>query len=139
MAQYARLQPFEENRAVLSRIKARGLITAILSNGSVDMLASAVRSAGLDTLLDHVISVDSIRLFKTAPESYGLVTQTIKVELDEVLFVSSNAWDALGAAWFGVKTHWVNRQCFPFDAWPPRPDFSGPDLNSVLVSLDASN
>ncbi|MEY2805050.1 MAG: hypothetical protein RL657_2386 [Pseudomonadota bacterium] len=139
MAQYARLQPFEENRAVLSRIKARGLITAILSNGSVDMLASAVRSAGLDTLLDHVISVDSIRLFKTAPESYGLVTQTIKVELDEVLFVSSNAWDALGASWFGFKTHWVNRQGLPFEALPPRPDFSGPDLNSVLVSLDASN
>ena len=137
MAQYARLQPFEENRAVLSQIKARGLTTAILSNGSTDMLASAVQSADMAHLLDHVISVDAIRLFKTAPEAYGLVQQTIPVALDEVLFVSSNAWDALGASWFGFKTHWVNRQGLPFEALPPRPDFTGPDLTSVLLSLDS--
>jgi 2-haloacid dehalogenase len=135
MRQYAHLTPFPENLAVLEKIKAMGLTTAILSNGSVDMLDSAVKSAGMTEVLDHVISVDSIRLFKTSPESYGLVQQTIPVSKNEVLFVSSNAWDALGATWYGFTTHWVNRQSLPFEALSPHPNFSGPDLNSILESL----
>ena len=135
MQQYARLVPFSENLAVLQKIKALGLTTAVLSNGSVDMLTSAVASAGMEEVLDHVISVDPIRLFKTSPESYGLVQKCIPVNKDEVLFVSSNAWDALGATWFGFTTHWVNRQGLPFEALTPRPHYSGPDLNSVLDSL----
>jgi 2-haloacid dehalogenase len=136
MQQYAHLTPFPENLAVLQKIKSMGLTTAILSNGSEDMLASAVKSAGMAEVLDHVISVDPIRLFKTSPESYGLVQQSISVNKDEVLFVSSNAWDALGATWFGFTTHWVNRQSLPFEALTPKPHFSGPDLNSVLRSLN---
>jgi 2-haloacid dehalogenase len=135
MQQYAHLTPLPENLAVLQKIKANGFTTAILSNGSVDMLTSAVKSAGMEDVLDHVISVDPIRLFKTSPESYGLVQQTISVTKDEVLFVSSNAWDALGATWFGFTTHWVNRQDLPFEALTPRPHYSGPDLKSVLQSL----
>lgn len=135
MAQYAHLTPFPENLAVLQEIKSMGLTTAILSNGSVDMLASAVNSAQMAGVLDHIISVDPIRLFKTSPESYGLVQQFIPVEKNEVLFVSSNAWDALGATWFGFTTHWVNRQGLPFEALSPRPHFSGSDLNTVLKSL----
>jgi 2-haloacid dehalogenase len=135
MQQYAHLTPFTENLAVLQKIKAMGITTAILSNGSVDMLTSAVKSAGMEDVLDHLISVDPIRLFKTSPESYGLVQQTIAVNKDEVLFVSSNAWDALGAIWFGFTTHWVNRQGLPFEALTPQPHFCGPDLNSVLGSL----
>ena len=135
MQQYARLVPFSENLAVLQKIKALGLTTAILSNGSVDMLTSAVASAGMEDVLDHVISVDPIRLFKTSPESYGLVQKFMPVNKNEVLFVSSNAWDALGATWFGFTTHWVNRQGLPFEALTPRPHYSGPDLTSVLDSL----
>ena len=135
MQQYAQLTPFPENLAVLQKIKAMGLTTAILSNGSVDMLNSAVKSAGMEEVLDHLISVDPIRLFKTSPESYGLVQQFIPVAKDEVLFVSSNAWDALGGTWFGFTTHWVNRQGLPFEALGPRPHFLGPDLSSVLQSL----
>lgn len=97
MQQYSHLSPFSENLAVLEQIKLRGLTTAILSNGSVDMLNSAVHSAGMGKVFDHIISVDPIRLFKTSPESYGLVQKTIPVMKEEVLFVSSNAWDALGA------------------------------------------
>ena len=136
MQQYAHLTPFPENLAVLQKIKGMGLTTVILSNGSLDMLASAVKSAGMEGVLDHVISVDPIRLFKTSPESYGLVQETIPVNKDEVLFVSSNAWDALGATWFGFSTHWVNRQGLPFEALTPRPHFYGADLNSVLSSLE---
>ena len=135
LQQYAQLTPFKENLAVLQKIKSMGLTTAILSNGSMDMLTSAVTSAGMAEVLDHIISVDSIRLFKTSPESYGLVQQIIGVNKDEVLFVSSNAWDALGATWFGFTTLWVNRQGLPFEALPPQPHFSGSDLNSVLMSL----
>ena len=135
LQQYAQLTPFKENLAVLQKIKSMGLTTAILSNGSMDMLTSAVTSAGMAEVLDHIISVDSIRLFKTSPESYGLVQQIVGVNKNEVLFVSSNAWDALGATWFGFTTHWVNRQGLPFEALPPQPHFSGSDLNSVLMSL----
>ena len=139
MQQYAHLTPFPENLAVLQTIKANGFTTATLSNGSLDMLTSAVKSAGMQDFLDHVISVDPVRQFKTSPESYGLVQQTIPIDKDEVLFVSSNAWDALGATWFGFKTHWVNRQGLPFEALPPRPHHSGSDLKSVLNSLELIN
>ena len=138
MGQYAKLSPFPENLEVLRRIRHHGLTTAILSNGSPQMLDSAVLSAGMAGLLDHVISVDGLRLFKTAPQAYALVQQNIAVPLEEILFVSSNAWDALGANWFGLRTHWVNRQGLPFEALEPRPDFTGPDLRSVLTTLQIS-
>jgi 2-haloacid dehalogenase len=79
-----------------------------------------------------VISVDSVRLFKTAPESYGLVQQRIAAKKDEILFVSSNAWDALGATWFGFQTLWVNRQGLPFETIGPKPTYSGNNLTRVL-------
>lgn len=135
MGQYAKLSPFPENLEVLRSIKRHGLTTSILSNGSPQMLDSAVHSAGMAGLLDHVISVEGIRLFKTAPQAYALVQESIALPLEQILFVSSNAWDALGANWFGLHTHWVNRQGLPFEALEPRPDFSGADLRSVLQTL----
>ena len=113
LAQYAHLKAFPENLTVLQKIKAMGITTAILSNGSMDMLTSALKSARMEDVVDHLISVDEVRLFKTSPESYGLVQQTMPVQKDEVLFVSSNAWDALGATWFGFRTLWVNRAGLP--------------------------
>jgi 2-haloacid dehalogenase len=135
MEQYSRLKAFPENLAVLQKIKMTGLTTAILSNGSPEMLAIAVKSAGMDDVLDHIISVDQIRLFKTSPESYGLVQQTISVSKEEVLFVSSNAWDALGATWYGFKTLWINRQNLPTEAIGQKPDYIGSDLTMVVDVL----
>jgi 2-haloacid dehalogenase len=89
----------------------------------------------MESVLNHVISVDPIRLFKTSPESYGLVQKIIPVSKQEVLFVSSNAWDALGATWFGFKTLWINRQNLPCEALGPRPDYAGPDLTKVIEVL----
>lgn len=132
MGQYAKLSCFPENKGVLQALRSRGIKTAILSNGSVDMLQSAVEGAGLQGLLDKVISVDPIRLFKTSPQSYKLVLDGFAVEPGEVLFVSSNAWDALGATWFGFTTLWVNRQGLPFEAIGPRPSYVGGDLTKVL-------
>lgn len=136
MRQYAHLTPFPENLSVLQSLRAAGLATAILSNGSPDMLESAVNHAGMQNLLDHVLSVDTIRLFKTAPESYALVQKTIPVERTEILFVSSNAWDALGATWFGFTTLWVNRQGLPFETIGSRPSYTGPDLRKVIEVLE---
>jgi 2-haloacid dehalogenase len=89
----------------------------------------------MENVLDHIISVDAVRLFKTSPESYELVSKSFSVRKEEVLFVSSNSWDTLGASWFGFTTHWVNRQGLPFEALSPAPHFSGSDLHSVLESL----
>ena len=135
MHQYARLSPFPENLPVLEIIKKAGLTTAILSNGSPDMLESAVANAGMSHLIEHSISVDPIRLFKTSPESYGLVQKNIPFEKQEILFVSSNGWDALGATWFGFATLWVNRQGLPYETIGPKPTYTGRDLSRVCEIL----
>ncbi len=135
MGQYAKLTPFAENVGVLQSLKQRGITTAILSNGSIDMLNTAVTNAGMTDLIDHVISVDPIRLFKTSPEAYGLVQQTIPAKTEDILFVSSNGWDALGATWFGFTCVWVNRQHLPFETIGPKPSYTGHDLTHVLDVL----
>lgn len=135
MAQYAELTPFPENLGVLQALRERGVSTAILSNGSPEMLQSAVRSAGMSGLLGAVLSVDSVRQFKTTPASYQLVTDHFGLAPAEVLFVSSNAWDALGATWFGFTTLWVNRQGLPPEAIGPAPHHTGRDLTEVLRVL----
>lgn len=136
MGQYAHLTAFSENLGVLQKLKANGFATAILSNGNPEMLDSAVTSAGMKDLLDRVISVDSIKQFKTSPSSYALVTKYFPVKNDEILFVSSNAWDALGATWHGFQTLWVNRQGLPHEMLGPKPSFMGANLTSVLDILN---
>jgi 2-haloacid dehalogenase len=135
MAQYAELTAFPENLGVLQNLRQRGVATAILSNGSPEMLQSAVHSAGMSELLDAVLSVDSVRQFKTTPTSYQIVTDHFGFAPAEVLFVSSNAWDALGATWFGFTTLWVNRQGLPPEAIGPAPHHTGRDLTEVLKVL----
>jgi 2-haloacid dehalogenase len=135
MEQYAELSAFPENLAVLRTLRERGVATAILSNGSPEMLQSAVHSAGMSELLDAVLSVDNVRQFKTTPTSYQIVTDHFGFAPAEVLFVSSNAWDALGATWFGFTTLWVNRQGLPPEAIGPAPHHTGRDLTAVLQVL----
>ena len=135
MAQYAELKAFPENLGVLQSLRQRGVATAILSNGSPEMLQSAVRSAGMSEVLDAVLSVDRVRQFKTTPTSYQIVTEHFGFAPADVLFVSSNAWDALGATWFGFTTLWVNRQGLPPEAIGPAPHHTGRDLTDVLKVL----
>lgn len=136
LAQYAQLRAFPENLEVLQTLQTRGLPCAILSNGNSDMLHKAVTSAGMSAYLTHVISVDEVRQFKTTPQSYALVQQRFDVAPHEILFVSSNGWDVLGATWFGFQTLWVNRQNLPFETLGPRPTFTATDLTRVLEILD---
>jgi 2-haloacid dehalogenase len=136
MAQYAHLTAFPENLPVLEALRKKGVRTAILSNGNTEMLQPTVDSAGMTRLLDRVISVAPLRRFKTAPECYGLIFDAFPVAREEVLFVSSNAWDALGATWFGLTTLWVNRQHLPFEEIGPKPNYTGTTLEKVLEIVE---
>ena len=132
MDQYAKLTGFEDSLHVLKTIKNKGISTAILSNGSREMLATVVESNGLNAYLDQVVTVEDVRLFKTAPQAYELLLKAFPVKKEEILFVSSNAWDALAAKWFGFDVFWVNRLGHPFEEIGERPDYEGSSLSKVL-------
>jgi 2-haloacid dehalogenase len=132
MDQYAKLTGFEDSLHVLKTIKNKGIATAILSNGSREMLATVVESNGLTAYLDQVVTVEDVRLFKTAPQSYELLLKAFPVKKEEVLFVSSNAWDALAAKWFGFDVFWVNRLGHPFEEIGEKPNYEGSSLSKVL-------
>jgi 2-haloacid dehalogenase len=116
---YRGLDAYPEVRDVLTRIKP-GATLAILSNGSMEMLESAVESAGLVDLLDHIFSVDAIGVFKTDPRVYDLVGDTLGLMPEEVSFQSSNRWDIAGATAYGFCTVWINRTGQP-DEYPDLP------------------
>jgi 2-haloacid dehalogenase len=132
LAQYQHLDTFPENLGVLQQLKTRAISTGILSNGDAAMLQDVTRYAGLEALLDHVISVDPVRKFKTHPDAYALGEQATGLPASEILFVSSNGWDALGATWYGYQTLWVNRYHLPFEQLGTQPSRIGPDLRAVL-------
>ena len=132
MNQYHHLSAFPENREVLQALKARGVRAGILSNGDPEMLAVAVKSAGLTDLLDPVLSVHGVRRFKTDPATYALGPQALGLPAREILFVSSNCWDAVGATWFGYTTLWVNRAGAPLEQLDTEPTRTGSSLRDVL-------
>lgn len=132
MSQYAKLTSFDDSLSVLKAIKEKSIATAILSNGSKDMLATVVDSNGLKNYLDQVVTVEDIHLFKTAPQAYQLLLKVFPVKKEEVLFVSSNAWDALAAKWFGFDVFWVNRLGHPFEEIGEKPNYEGSSLSKVL-------
>ncbi len=131
LALYRELAAYPEVPGVLGVLKERGLAAAILSNGSPDMLAAAVRSAGIDGLLDDVLSVESAGVFKPDARVYALVAERFGCGRHEVLFVSANGWDAAGAAAYGFRTVWVNRARLPVDRLPARPHHVVADLNPI--------
>ncbi len=133
MNQYRHLSAFPENREVLTELHRRGVPTGILSNGDPEMLGVAVRSAGFAELLNHVLSVHPVRRYKTDPAAYALGTAALGLPAREILFVSSNAWDAIGATWFGYTTLWVNRAGAPPEQLDTQPTHSGRSLREVLA------
>jgi 2-haloacid dehalogenase len=132
MDQYAKLTSFGDSLSVLKTIKGRGIATAILSNGSREMLATVVESNGLKPYLDKVVTVEDIHLFKTAPQAYELLLTTFPVKKEEVLFVSSNAWDAPAAKWYGYDVFWVNRLEHPYEEIGEPPNHEGKSLSEIL-------
>lgn len=135
MQQYLRLTSFPENRGVLQALRERGIATGILSNGDPGMLGPVVAHAGFDTLLDHQLSVDSVRRFKTHPDAYALGPATFGLPAAAILFVSSNCWDAIGATWYGYTTLWINRAGAPLDELGTPPSHTGRSLADVLTLI----
>ncbi len=128
---YWGLSAFPEVPAMLAALKAAGYQTAILSNGSPEMLAGAVASAGIGEFLDDVLSVEDVGVFKPHASVYQLVPDRFECGPDEVLFVSSNGWDAAAAAGFGFRCVWVNRAGEPMDRLPWTPDKVLRDLTTI--------
>lgn len=106
---YLSLEAYEEADAALAALKRAGFTTAILSNGNPEMLQAAVRSARMDRRLDAVLSVEDVGIYKPDPRVYQLAVDRLGVARDEICFLSSNCWDARGAAHFGFKVAWINR------------------------------
>ena len=134
---YHELAAFPEVPEVLAALKEGGTGAAILSNGSPQMLAAAVRSAGIGGLLEEVLSVEAVGVFKPHPSVYEMVTKRFSCAPSEVLFISSNGWDAAAAAGFGFHAVWVNRAGAPLERLPWRPAEIVDDLRAVPALAEA--
>lgn len=128
---YWELEAYPEVPAMLAALKDAGMNTAILSNGSPEMLKGAVDSAGVGAVLDDVLSVQDVGIFKPHRSVYDLVGRRFGCAPGEVLFVSSNGWDAAAAAGYGFYTTWVNRAGEPMDRLPWTPDKVLQDLTTI--------
>jgi 2-haloacid dehalogenase len=132
---YHTLDAFADARSALAHLKARGARLAILSNGTPAMLATAVTAAGIGELLDAVLSVDAVRIYKPRREVYALVNKALGVASSDVVFVSSNRWDVMGAVSFGFQACWVNRARMPDEYADLAPLREIPDL-AALTSVE---
>ncbi len=137
MALYRELDTFPEVTDVLTRLKQGGMQTAILSNGAPDMLTAGVTAAGLENLLDEVLSVEDVGVFKPDPRVYQLAVDRMGVPPSAICFMSSNGWDAVGAAAFGFRVVWINRYKQPAEQLPASPDIEIDTLSPLpeLLSL----
>ena len=106
---YEQLDAYPEVLEVLRKLKERSITTAILSNGTDQMLGAAARSAGIDKFLDRVISVDELEIYKPHPAVYRLAVDKLSLPAEQICFMSSNAWDVAGGANFGFRAVWINR------------------------------
>ena len=122
MQLYRTLDCFPEVPQVLQDLKQAGFVTAILSNGSPSMLADAVGGAKLGQLLDHVLSVEEVGVFKTDQRVYQLAVDRLGIPAREISFQSSNAWDAHAASAFGMRVVWCNRYGQRRERLPGSPD-----------------
>jgi len=141
MQLYLALDPFPEVPEMLRRLRAAGLWTAILSNGSAEMLSAAVENAGLVGLFDHVLSVELVGVYKPHPKVYRLACDRLSLDAGAILFISSNAWDVHAASAFGMRTVWCNRYGQRRERLPGRP---GREIGSLaelppLIALSGAH
>lgn len=131
LALYWELAAYKEVPAMLAALKVAGFQTAILSNGSPDMLEGAVESAVIGEYLDAVLSVQDVGVFKPHRKVYDMVGTRFGCDPNEVLFVSSNGWDAAASAGYGFQTVWVDRKGEPMDRLPWQPQTVLPNLKGI--------
>lgn len=142
--QYVCLSAFPENLGALRQLKALALNLplplplGILSNGTPQMLDIAVKSAGMGGLFEHVLSVEAVRQYKTAPAAYQLGVDALGLPARNILFVSSNGWDAAGATWFGYTTFWINRGGQPAECLDVQPTATGRLLTDVTAYVKSN-
>ena len=136
---YWNLSAYQEAQDVLTTLKANNIQTGILSNGSKQMLNSAVVSANLKNYLDKIISIDGIEIYKPDPKVYQMVLDQFNCKIEEVLFISSNGWDIAGASKFGFTTLWVNRNLIPKDRLTFMPNKITNNLSTIPNILKELN
>jgi 2-haloacid dehalogenase len=134
---YLTLDAFPEVPEMLQRLKAPGVKTAILSNGSPDMLKAAVKNAGIGHLLDAVLSVEAVGIYKPHPKVYQLVVEQLGIAADAISFQSSNAWDAYAASAFGMRVVWCNRDAQRPERLPGKPDHEVTSLAELPAFIGA--
>ena len=135
MQQFLSLDCFPEVVDMLQRLKKAGMKTAILSNGSPTMLTAAVNSSGVGRILDAAFSVEKVGVFKPHPSTYQIVVDEMAIPANRVCFMSSNGWDAVGAAAFGFRAVWVNRYKLPVENLPAHPETEIPTLAELPALL----
>jgi 2-haloacid dehalogenase len=133
MNQYASLSAFPENLQALRAMREAGLPLGILTNGNREMIEVSVRSSGMTGLFDHLLSSESVQTFKTTEPIYALAPAAFGCAAREILFVSSNCWDAIGARWYGYTSFWINRTGVPLDQLDTEPHHVGSLLTDVLA------
>ena len=126
--EYKRLAPFRDVALALKELQDAGVRLGVLSNGDSEMLETALVTSGLHRYIDLVLSADQVRAFKTSPSVYALGPRALKLQPHEIVFVSSNCWDACGAAWYGYTAFWVNRNDAPLERLGVKPHGTGASL-----------
>ena len=127
------LRPYPDATLTLEALRSRGMRTATLTNGTLATAKRALANTGLDSLLDDVWSVDEVRKFKPAPQVYAMACMRFGKQPPQIGFVSSNAWDATGAAAFGFQVAWCNRSGLPSETMPPAPAHIVTSLQEVVA------
>jgi 2-haloacid dehalogenase len=135
MAAYLNLDCYPEVPMALSTLKDRGFRLAILSNGTPAMLEAAVKNSGISELLEKNFSVEEVGVFKPDPRVYQIAADGLNVKTEEIVFLSSNAWDASGASTFGFKVAWVNRFSQSVERLPGKPEVEIKSLAELSDSL----
>jgi len=137
LASYRCLDAYPDARSSVKQLLEANLPCGILSNGSREMLANAIKAAGIDDLIEPVISVEKIGKYKPSPEVYKMATEQLDLLPRQILFISSNGWDAYSAKAFGFNVAWCNRANQPPERLPDRPDWvinSLDELPSLIVA-----
>jgi 2-haloacid dehalogenase len=134
MDAWLRPTPYPEIAAALPRLKEKYLL-AILSNGTAKMLQTGLNQTGLKQYFRRIMSSDSVKVYKPSPKVYQLVLKRMPFKKGEILFVSSNAFDVVGAKNFGFKVCWITRTGIPLDPLGPKPDLAVQNFDELLGAI----
>jgi 2-haloacid dehalogenase len=119
---YLELDCYPDVKETLQTLKDGGLQRVILSNGTPSMLAAAVKSGGLTDLIERILSVEEVGIYKPNPRVYRLAADRLNLQAKQIVFLSANAWDAVGAANVGLRVAWINRFGQRRERLPSQPD-----------------